>query len=74
MTADDHEEREIGASLRKAFPATQSELRRDLWPGFLERLETPAIQVPWYDWALAASVLLSTLVFPKLVFFFMYHF
>lgn len=74
MTTGDHEEQEIGAALRKAFPETGFELRRDLWPAFQKRLETPAIRVPWYDWALAAGVLLSALVFPKLVFFVMYHF
>lgn len=73
MTTDDHEELEIGAALRKAFPATQTELRRDLWPAFLEKFETPAMRVPWYDWALAAGVLLSVFVFPKVVFFFVYQ-
>lgn len=73
MTTDDHEEREIGAALRKAFPAVETELRRDLWPELRRRFEKPAIRVPWYDWALAAAVIVSVFVFPKLVLFFAYQ-
>lgn len=73
MTTDDHEERELGTALRKAFPAVDTELRRDLWPEFRRRLEKPAIRVPWYDWALAAVVIVSVAIFPKLVLWFAYQ-
>ena len=73
MNPDDHEEQEIRAALKSAFPVTDTELRRDLWPLLLQRLDARPIKVPWYDWALAATVFLSVFVFPKLVLFFAYQ-
>jgi hypothetical protein len=73
MNPDDHEEQEIRAALRSAFPATETELRRDLWPVLLRRFEAPPANVPWYDWALAAALFLSVFIFPKLVLFFAYQ-
>lgn len=73
MNPDDHEEQEIRAALQSAFRATDIELRRDLWPVLLQRLDTPAIKIPWYDWALAAVLFLSIFIFPKLVLFFAYQ-
>jgi hypothetical protein len=73
MNPDDHEEQEIRAALRSAFPASETELRCDLWPVLLQRLDAQPVKVPWYDWALAAAVSLSVFVFPKLVLFFAYQ-
>lgn len=73
MNPDDHEEQEIRAALRSAFPVSETELRRDLWPVLLRRLDAQPIKVPWYDWALAAVLFLSVFVFPKLVLFFAYQ-
>jgi hypothetical protein len=37
-------------------PVRDTQLRRDLWPQVLQRLEQqPPIHVPWFDWALAAA-------------------
>lgn len=73
MQPEKHNDEDIRAMLQGAFPA-QPELRRDLWPGMLRRLETPPVKVPWYDWALAAGVVASALLFPTLaLFFFAYH-
>jgi len=46
-------------------PASDTELRRDLWPQMLRKLDeqpAPAIHVPWFDWALA-SILSAVLIF-----------
>ena len=43
------------------------ELRRDLWPAMLRRLEQPRLRVPWWDWALAAALLLCLLLFPQTI-------
>jgi len=60
--------------LKKAFPVVDTELRRDLWPEMLRRLETSPVKVPWYDWALAAGVVASGLLFPAFaLFLFAYH-
>lgn len=73
MTTDDHEEREIRAALKKAFPEVESELRRDLWPTLQRRLAVTVIRVPWYDWALAAAVIVSVAIFPRLILWFAYQ-
>jgi len=43
------------------------ELKRDLWPKMLRRLERPAVRVPWWDWALAAALFLCLLLFPDTI-------
>ncbi|HEY6249366.1 MAG TPA: hypothetical protein VI685_05365 [Candidatus Angelobacter sp.] len=74
MRAENHDSEEIRAELKKAFPAVNAELRRDLWPEMLRRLEKSPTKVPWYDWALAAGVVASTLLFPMLALcLFAYH-
>lgn len=47
-------------------PASR-ELPRDLWPEMLRRLERPSIRIPWWDWALAAALLLCLLLFPETI-------
>ncbi len=43
------------------------ELRRDLWPEMLRRMERQPIRVPWWDWALAAALLLGLLLLPETI-------
>ncbi len=73
MKSDDHEEQEIRAALKQAFPETHQELRRDLWPVFAQRLKTRKVIVPWYDWALAACLAVAVFAFPKIILFFAYQ-
>lgn len=74
MQADDHDKQEIQSALRRAFPPVEMALSRDLWPDMLRRLSTPAVRIPWYDWALAAGVAATVFLFPRLVLFlFAYH-
>lgn len=73
MKPENHEE-EVRAILQKAFPAEDTELRRDLWPAMLRRIEEqPAPAIPWYDWALAAGALAIMVLFPKMALLFAYH-
>jgi len=54
--------------LRGAMPAIgQAELRRDLWPDILRRLERPQVRVPWFDWALLAFAGALLILFPALI-------
>ncbi len=69
----EHDEDEIRAALRAAFPLVDTELRRDLWPAMLRRLDSPSRAVPWYDWALAGGLAGLTVFFPKLILLFAYH-
>jgi hypothetical protein len=43
------------------------ELKRDLWPEVLRRLDRPPRRVPWWDWALAAALLLCLVLFPETI-------
>jgi len=52
---------------RAAGGAADRELKRDLWPAMARRLERRPERVPWWDWALAAALLLCLLLFPQTV-------
>ncbi len=54
--------------LREVFPTLrQPELRRDLWPDMLRRLERPQDRVPWFDWALLAFTVAVVIFYPALI-------
>lgn len=52
---------------RAAGGPADRELKRDLWPEMLRRLERSPIRVPWWDWALAATLLLYLFLFPETI-------
>jgi len=49
------------------------ELRRDLWPGMLKRIEARPVKVPWFDWALLAAVALWLVSSPKAIPLLLYY-
>lgn len=63
--------------LRQSLPSGASpELRRDLWPQMLSKLEEQSaltIRVPWFDWVLAALASAALLFFPEIIPAFFYH-
>jgi hypothetical protein len=57
-------------------PMQDAELRRDLWPQMLRKLEEqplPIHGVPWFDWALASLAGAALLFFPGLIPALFYH-
>jgi hypothetical protein len=57
-------------------PAQDTELRRDLWPQMLRRLEEqplPIHNVSWFDWALASLAAAALLFFPGIIPALFYH-
>ena len=52
---------------RAAGGPADGELKRDLWPEMRRRLDRPPIRIPWWDWALAAALLLCLLLFPETI-------
>lgn len=57
-------------------PVKDSELRRDLWPQMLAKLDehpAPAQNVPWFDWALAALAGAALIFFPGIIPALFYH-
>ena len=60
--------KEMKVLLKQAIaPAKDRELRRDLWPQMLRKLEdgsAQAVSVPWFDWALAGILSAVLFLFP----------
>jgi hypothetical protein len=57
-------------------PARDTELRHDLWPQMLARIEEqpePPYNVPWFDWALAAILSAVLIFFPGSIPVLLYH-
>ena len=56
----EHETERMQQLLRMTVPPVAgragAELRRDLWPAMLRRLEARPVEVPWLDWALLGAV------------------
>jgi hypothetical protein len=74
---DKQNDREIKELLRQAIaPVKDTELRSDLWPQMLRKLDeqpSSAISVPWFDWALAAILSAVLLLFPGAIPALLYH-
>ena len=55
-------------------PVRDAELRRDLWPQMLQRLdEAQPVRVPWFDWVLAALASAVLIFFPSVIPAVLYH-
>jgi hypothetical protein len=55
-------------------PARDAELRRDLWPRMLQRLDAAQpVRVPWFDWVLAALASAALIFFPGVIPALLYH-
>jgi hypothetical protein len=57
-------------------PVPDGELRRDLWPQMLRKLDQellPVHRVPWFDWVLAAILSAVLIFFPGSIPALLYH-
>jgi hypothetical protein len=57
-------------------PVPDGELRRDLWPLMLSRLDAqplPVHSIPWFDWVLAAILSAVLIFFPGSIPALLYH-
>jgi len=74
---NEKKEQETRDLLKLAVPPVQdTELRRDLWPQMLRRLEehpAPVFAVPWFDWALAAILGAVLVLYPGSIPALLYH-
>ena len=65
---------DVKTLLKEALaPVGHTELQRDLWPQMLRRLDEQPLRVPWFDWALAAVLAASLLLFPGAIPALLYH-
>ena len=71
---NEHDEGKIREALRQSFPLVDTELRRDLWPDVVRRLDARPESVPWYDWALIGLIAALFLYSPQLILVLAYHF
>jgi len=69
----ERDDRQIRDALKHSFPPVKTELRRDLWPDVLCKLDHHPVRMPWYDWALVGLSAAMFLAFPRLVLVFAYH-
>jgi len=74
---DKENDRKIKELLQQEIsPMKDTELRHDLWPQMLRKLDeqpAPARNVPWFDWALAAILSAVLLLFPGTIPALLYH-
>ena len=71
---NEHEFEQMKKLLKEAMPPMgEGELRRDLWPAMLRRLEERAVRVPWWDWVLLAGVSAGILFIPGVIPALLYH-
>jgi hypothetical protein len=70
----DRELAETKKLLQQALPPQrEAELRRDLWPAMLQRLDQHPVRVSWWDWALLAGAIALFCVFPGTIPALLYH-
>jgi hypothetical protein len=74
---NEHDEKRIEQLLKQSLPPASAgvgaEPRRDLWPAMLKRLEARPTAVPWFDWALFATVAAGLVFFPGAIPVLLYH-
>jgi hypothetical protein len=72
--SNEESNKEIKALLKAAVsPVKDPELRRDLWPQMLRKLNEQTTRVPWFDWALAVVLGAVLFLFPKTIPALLYH-
>ena len=60
--------------LRSAVgPIADTELKQDLWPRMLRKLDERTIRASWVDWALIALLPLWFFLFPEVILVLLYH-
>jgi hypothetical protein len=60
--------------LRSAVePVADTELKQDLWPRMLRKLDETTIRASWLDWALIALLPVWLVLFPEVIPALLYH-
>lgn len=64
---------ELRRYLKKRVPAADLELRRDLWPAVLGRMEKGERPIPWFDWVLLGAATACLICLPQMIPMLLYH-
>jgi len=54
-------------------PVADTNLKHDLWPQMLRKLDEQTVRASWLDWALIALLPLWFVVFPEVIPALLYH-
>jgi len=74
MNQDDRELEFVRKQLRAALPPlSDAELKTDLWPQMLCRLEHRPVTFGWFESVLVAAVAITFAIFPELLTAMLYH-
>jgi hypothetical protein len=70
---NENREIELRRYLQKSVPAADAELRRDLWPTVVRRIEKGDRGVPWFDWVLLGAAAACAIGLPHMIPMLLYH-
>ena len=73
MTHDDRDIDFVRRHLQSAIPPLDAELRTDLWPRMVRRLDQAPLTFGWFEAALLGLVALVLAIFPDLLPALLYH-
>ena len=74
MSHDNRDIDFIREQLQSALPPIEdAELRTDLWPRLLRRMEEPRVSFGWFESVLVALIALAFVMFPQLLPAMLYH-
>ena len=59
--------------LTSAVGPADTELKQDLWPRMLRKLDERTIRASWLDWALIALLPVWFFLFPEVILVLLYH-
>ena len=67
------QDQETAKLIKQALPLADTELRRDLWPEMLRRMDEHPATIPWFDWVLLGALLAWFVFSPGGIPVFLYH-
>lgn len=67
------DDRELQHFLKQGVPPADAELKRDLWPAMLRRMDKSERRVPWFDWVLLGALTACLLFVPRMIPMLLYH-
>jgi hypothetical protein len=71
---NDYHEEEFRELLKRAMPrVADTELKQDLWPRMLRKMDETTIRASWLDWALLALLPVWFFFFPQVIPALLYH-
>lgn len=71
---NEQNDEKLRALLRNAVaPVADTELKTDLWPRMLRKLDEQTIRASWLDWVLIAVLPLWFFLFPEVIPALLYH-